>query len=114
MAGAAYLQAKAEAVVSKERSPGKSAAVTGVSYLASVVALALPYFLTRSMSLAFSVTLLMAIAIVSSFTFYNAVLNESEMKKELAENMAILFGTTMVAFLFGDVVGKVFHITSII
>jgi len=114
MAGAAYLQAKAEAVVSKERSPGRSAAVTGISYLASVVALALPYFLTKSMSLAFTVSLLMAIGIVSSFTFYNAVLNEADMKKELAENLAILFGTAVIAFLFGEFVGKVFHVSTII
>ena len=114
MAGAAYLQAKAEAVVASERSPGKSALVTGLSYLGSVVILALPYFLTKSMATAFTVSLLMAIAIVSSFTFYNAVLNEADFKRELAENLSILFGTAIIAFLFGEVIGSVFHISTII
>ena len=114
MAGAAYLQAKAESIVARERSPGRSATITGSSYLASVVVLALPYFLTRSMALAFTVSLSMAIAIVSSFTFYNAVLSEANMRRELLENLAILFGTAVIAYVFGDIIGEVFNIQGIL
>ena len=115
MAGAAYLQAKAEAVEDVlERTPGRSALVTGLSYIFSVVMLALPYFLTKHMAYAFAVSVVMAVGIVAGFTFYNSVLNESSFRRELAENLAILFGTAIVAYLFGDVIGRVFGLEHIL
>ncbi len=115
MAGAAYLQAKAEAVEGAlDRTPGRSALVTGLSYIFSVVMLALPYFLTKHMAYAFTVSVAMAVGIVAGFTFYNSVLNESSFRRELAENLAILFGTAIVAYLFGDVIGQVFGLEHIL
>lgn len=113
MSGAAYLQAKAEAGEAREN-PGKSAIVTGVSYLIAVIVLALPYFLTQHQITAFIISVVLAIIIVSGFTFYNSVLNEKEFKGELLENLMILFGTAIIAYLFGEVIGDLFGLQGIL
>lgn len=114
MAGAAYLQAKADQPVeAKGRSPGISAATTGLTYIFSVVLLALPYFLTRHQLTAFAISIIVAILIVSGFTFYNSVISESNFKRELTENLGILFGTAFIAYLFGDVIGAIFGLQNI-
>ncbi len=114
MAGAAYLQAKAELPTeTKGRSPAISALITGVTYIFSVVLLALPYFLTSHQFTAFVISILFAILIVSGFTFYNSVISESSFKRELTENLAILFGTAFIAYLFGDVIGAFFGLQNV-
>lgn len=113
MSGAAYLQAKADVGEARE-SPGRSAIVTGVSYLLAVIVLALPYFLTQHQITAFIVSVVLAIVIVSGFTYYNSVLNEKEFKGELLENLAILFGTAIVAYMFGEALGSIFGIQGIL
>ncbi|MEB3773858.1 MAG: rubrerythrin family protein [Desulfurococcales archaeon] len=115
MAGAAYLQAKAEIGQDQRgRHPGRSAAVTGISYLAAVIILALPYFITQHQLTAFAVSVGLAIVIVSGFTFYNSVLNEAPFKTELTENLLILFGTATIAFIFGDILGGIFGLEGIL
>lgn len=115
MAGAAYLQAKAEAPTgSKGRTPAMSSIVTGLSYMVSVVLLALPYFLTGDQLKAFLASISLAVLIVSGFTFYNSVISESNFRREIAENLLILFGTAFIAYLFGDVIGAVFGLQHIL
>lgn len=106
MAGAAYLQAK-HGGVEKSLNPVVSALVTGVSYIVAVVSLAIPYFLTKSMLLAFSLSLILAIALIFSFAFYGAVVNDREFRREALENVIILFATAIAAFLFGTFLGEV-------
>ncbi len=113
MSGAAYLQAKAEAEI--ERSdPGKSAIVTGVSYMVAVVILALPYFLTQHQLTAFIISIILAVILIAGFTYYNAVLNEKEFTPELIENSAILFGTAAIAYIFGGLLGSIFGLEGIL
>ncbi|MEB3780739.1 MAG: rubrerythrin family protein [Desulfurococcales archaeon] len=111
MAGAAYLQAKAEV---SDRKPGMSAWVTGTSYLAAVIALALPYFMTQHQLTAFIISVILAVLIISGFTYYNAVLSETPFKKEIMENLLILFGTAMVAYIFGNIIGGIFGLEGIL
>ncbi len=108
MAGAAYIQAKSEGIT--EKSPTKSAIITGVSYLLTVIALALPYFLAQHQLTAFVVSLILAVIIVAGFTYYNAVLSETSVKEELAENLAILFATAFISYIFGDFLAREFGI----
>ncbi len=106
MAGAAYLQAK-HGGVEKSLNPVVSSLATGVSYIIAVVSLAIPYFLTRSMLLAFSLSLMLAIVLIVSFAFYGSVVNDREFRREALENIAILFVTAIAAFLFGTILGEV-------
>ena len=65
MASAAYLQAKSDT----ERSALISAITTGVSYIVSVAVLALPYFMTGDMGLAFFVSTAIGVLMIAAFTF---------------------------------------------
>jgi VIT1/CCC1 family predicted Fe2+/Mn2+ transporter len=106
MATAAYLQAKQ----STERSPIVSAFITGLSYILAVVLLALPYFLTGNMLVAFIVSLAMAMLLTAYFTFYSAVLFDRHFGKEFLESAVLTLGTAIATYLFGEFLGKMFGI----
>lgn len=106
MAVAAYLKAKSEA----RTHPLPSALVTGVSYLLSVVLLALPYFVTESMVFAFVISTLIAVGMSVAFTFYVAVLQEIAFRREMIQNIGLLLGTAFATYFFGELLGKIFGI----
>ena len=106
MAGAAYLQAKHGSQVK----PSTSALITGISYIVSVVILALPYFLINSMLIAFAISLSGALVLAGLFTFYSAVIQGKNFVREFAESTSLLIGTAAASFLFGQVLGHVFGI----
>ncbi|MCL6623089.1 MAG: VIT1/CCC1 family protein [Fimbriimonadales bacterium] len=106
MGVAAYLKAKSEV----RGSPLALGSVTAVSYLVSVVVLALPYFLTPDMALAFGVSVVLAVALSVSFSFYVSVLNEVSFKREALENTLLLFGTALATYFFGELLGQIFGI----
>lgn len=109
MAAAAYLQAKHEGA----SKPSYSALATGAAYLAAVVLLALPYFATHSNIIAFIASVAVAVALVAFFTFYSSVVNDSSFKRELAESLAVLFGTATLSFAFGEVLGSIFGLSEV-
>ena len=109
MAAAAYIQAKHESV----KNPIPSALATGIAYIAAVVLLAAPYFITHSNILAFVVSVILAFVLVVAFTFYSSVINESNFKRELVESTVVLFATALVSYLFGSMLGKIFGLQSI-
>ncbi len=106
MASAAYLQAKHDIA----RSPLVSAAVTGVSYIAAVAVLALPYFITHDMLYAFSGSVIMAVLLTASFTFYGAVISDKSFKREFIESVALILGTAGATFAFGEFLGGLFGV----
>lgn len=106
MAVAAYLKAKSE----NRPNPFPSALVTGFSYLFSVVLLALPYFATGSMLLAFVVSTLLAIGMSVAFTFYVAVVNAQPFRSEMIQNILLLLGTAFATYFFGEILGRLFGI----
>ncbi|RMH74944.1 MAG: rubrerythrin family protein [Calditrichaeota bacterium] len=106
MGSAAYLQTKQ----GSEQHPFTSALITGISYLFAVTMLALPYFLTGNMLVAFGVSLLMALLLTAYFTFYSAVLFDREFLKEFVENSLLTLGTAIATYLFGEFLGRLFHI----
>jgi len=109
MASAAYLQAKHEL----GKSPRTSALMTGVSYILAVVALALPYFNIRHMLSAFAVSVSLGVAMIAGFTYYASVLQEKEFLREFLESTALMMGTALASYLFGDVLGTFFGIRGI-
>ncbi len=101
MSGAAYLQAKH----GRETRPIISAGVTGIAYIASVVLLALPYFIFRNMAEAFTASLLLATLVVGSFTYFSTVVQDKPFLKEFLESLALMLGTAFGSFLFGKALG---------
>lgn len=108
MASAAYLQAKQD----PDKSPILSAIITGVSYMVSVVCLALPYFLIHTMLIAFTVSTLVGAILLAAFTFYGAVVFDRKFSREFAESLSLMLGTALATYLLGIVVGDAFHVGS--
>jgi len=106
MASAAYLQAKH----GTSRSPARSAIITGGSYLLTVTVLALPYFILADMLLAFGLSLSLAIVTMAVFTFYGAVISEKSFPREFLISLALVMGTALGTYLFGDFLGTIFGI----
>jgi VIT1/CCC1 family predicted Fe2+/Mn2+ transporter len=109
MGVAAYLKAKSES----RKSPLTSALITSVSYLAAVICLATPYFLTHSMAVAFGVSTAFAVAMSMAFTFYVSVVNETRLGRELIENTTLLLGTAVATYFFGELIGSIFGVRGI-
>ncbi len=111
MASAAYIQAKQERAA---RSPGLSALATGLAYIFAVVLLALPYFMTHSMALAFTASVLMGVGLIAGFNYYAAVLFDRSFPREFAESVALMLGTAAATYMFGEIVGSMFGIPELL
>lgn len=107
MASAAYAQAKQ----GFKGSASVSAAFTGISYFASAIVLATPYFLTDNMILAVSSSITFAVIILAVTNYYNAVITEKSFIRDFAEMVGITFGATIVLFLLGQFIRSIFGIT---
>ncbi len=108
MASASYLQAKQDL----EKSPFISAAATGISYLCSVICLALPYFLIRTMFVAFATSTSVGILLIAGFTFYGAIVFDRKFWNEFGEAVMLMLGTAVATFFVGTIVGKIFHLNA--
>ncbi len=107
MGSAAYLQAKQE----PDKSAIASAFATGISYFFSVILLALPYFLIRTMIAAFTISTSVGIVLIAAFTFYGAVVFERKFWREFGEAAGLMLGTAVATFIWGAIIGAVFHIS---
>jgi len=109
MGSASYLQAKQD----PEKSAALSAFATGASYLFSVILLALPYFLIRSMIPAFIISTSVGIVLIALFTFYGTVVFENrKFWREFIEAVGLMLGTAVATFVWGFIVGKVFRVNT--
>ncbi len=106
MGSAAYIQAKQD----PEKSVIVSALTTGFSYFFSVVLLALPYFLIRSMMTAFVLSVVVGIALLAAFTFYGAVVFEKKFLRDFGESAGLMLFTAVATYILGIVVGDTFHL----
>jgi len=106
MGSAAYLQAKQD----PEKSAIASAFVTGVSYLGSVILLALPYFFIRTMLTAFATSTTVGALLLAAFTFYGAVLFDRKFLREFGEAFGLMMGTALATYILGVIVSGVFHV----
>jgi VIT1/CCC1 family predicted Fe2+/Mn2+ transporter len=97
MASAAFAQAKQ----GFQGSAKLSAAYTGISYFITAIVLATPYFLTRSMTLAISVSLALAVLLLTIITFYSSVISSKPFTRDFLEILLIMFGVTVALYLFG-------------
>ncbi len=107
MASAAYAQAKQGFA----GSASVSAAFTGISYFASALVLATPYFLTETMTYAVTASLAFAVIILAVTNYYNSVITEKAFTKDFLEMIGITFGATIVLFFLGQLIRSYFGIT---
>jgi len=101
MASAAYAQAKQ----GFSGSARWSAVYTGVTYMLTATALALPYFLTRSMVIALVASLVAGITLVAFITYYDSVISGRVFRRQFTEITAIILGATVALYLVGLVIG---------
>jgi VIT1/CCC1 family predicted Fe2+/Mn2+ transporter len=106
MGSAAYLQAKQD----PEKSAPVSAFITGISYMVSVICLALPYFLITTMITAFTVSTCIGILLLTGFTFFGSVVFDRHFLREIGESVGLMLGTALATYILGTVVGKAFHL----
>ena len=107
MASAAFAQAKQ----GFQGSARLSAIYTGVSYFVTAVALATPYFLTRVMLNALSVSLFVAVIILALATYYSSVISFKPFRRDFIEILLIMFGVTVALFFFGEFIRQITGIT---
>ena len=107
MASAAFAQAKQ----GFEGSPILAAGYTGGSYFVAAVALALPYFLTKAMISAISLSLVFDVTMIAFVTWYNSIISGGRFVKDFSELAGVMLGATFALYLFGNVIRAVFGIS---
>jgi VIT1/CCC1 family predicted Fe2+/Mn2+ transporter len=107
MASAAYAQAKS----GFQGSPVLSAFYTGISYFINAVLLATPYFLTKTMSLAISSSLTVAVAIIAFISYYNSVIANERFLRYFGELTGIMLGASAALYVIGEIIRLLLHIT---
>jgi len=107
MASAAFAQAKQ----GFEGKPGLAAAYTGGSYFVAAVVLALPYFLTKQMLGAITLSLVFGLAMIAFVTWYNSIILRSRFLKDFSELAGVMLGATFALYVFGNAIRLAFGIT---
>jgi vacuolar iron transporter family protein len=100
MASAAYAQAKQ----GFEGSAKWSAIYTGVSYMLTAILLALPYFLTRSMTLALGTSLIVGVILVAMMTYYDTVISNRHFKRQFLEIAGIILAASLALYIVGYII----------
>jgi VIT1/CCC1 family predicted Fe2+/Mn2+ transporter len=107
MASAAYAQAK----TGFKGSATLSAIYTGISYFVTAVILATPYFLTKIMVDALTVSLMLAVVLIAFISFYGSIISGGAFRKDFIEITSIMFGATVALYLIGTVIRYLVGIT---
>jgi len=111
MGAAAYMQSK----YSRDEliNPWRAGIFTGISYLISVIFLAIPYFLTKDMIMAFSFSISVASILILLFSFISSLLEKRNLIREFTENFLLIMLVSFASFMFGESLSRVFGIEGI-
>lgn len=107
MAASGYLSSKEDG---DEKAPIKSAIYTGTAYLITVALLITPFFIIDNVFISLAVTLLTAISIIFSYTFYIAVAKGYDFWKRFIEMAAISLTVAVISFGMGWVIKTFFGV----
>lgn len=107
MAGSEYLSTKAE---DTNRSPLKSAIITGVTYILTVFILISPYLFLTNYIFSLILALLFSILLVIIFNYYISVAKNLEFRKRFTEMSIIIFSVSLISFLIGILIKKLLGI----
>ncbi|HFA48315.1 MAG TPA: rubrerythrin family protein [Bacteroidetes bacterium] len=109
MAASGYLSSREEEV-NDEINPITAAIYTGVSYLATVAFLVLPYLLQDNPYIAVGAMLAITILIIAGYTYYISIAKAVSFKKRFIEMALISLGVAAISFGIGILVKKAFGI----
>jgi VIT1/CCC1 family predicted Fe2+/Mn2+ transporter len=99
MAASEYLSQRSEGATSTD--PKKAAVYTGITYIATVALLILPFLILQSPYIALVFTLIGAVLVIFVFTFYISVAKDLPFWKRFAEMAAISLGIAAISFVIG-------------
>ncbi|MEA4916589.1 VIT1/CCC1 transporter family protein [Proteiniphilum sp.] len=108
MAGSEYLSTKTENTGKVK--PLTSAIYTGIAYIATVIALILPYLIVKNVFIALLITVAIAVTIIYIFNFYVSVAKGTPFRKRFLEMVSISLGVATVSFFIGLIVNRIFNI----
>jgi VIT1/CCC1 family predicted Fe2+/Mn2+ transporter len=107
MAASEYLSKKSE---EGAKNPLKSSIYTGIAYMGAVLFLIFPYLVMNNLVFSLIWTLLNAIIIIFSFTYYISIAKDFSFKKRFFEMAAISMGVAFLSFGVGAIIRLVFGI----
>lgn len=110
MAASGYLSSKEEADANDTKSPLKSAIYTGTAYIFTVVILIVPYFLFSNVFLSLMLTLIFAISIIFTYTFYITTAKGQKFWPRFLEMTFISLTIAAISFGTGIALKKFFGI----
>jgi VIT1/CCC1 family predicted Fe2+/Mn2+ transporter len=108
MAASEYLSRRAEE--KKDHSPLKAAVYTGIAYIATVTLLVMSFLLLNNPLVSLAITLLFALLIIVSFTYYLAVVRDMPFKHRFLEMAGLCLGVSLISFGIGFVLRQAFGI----
>ena len=98
MVASEYLSEKSE---EGHKEPFRSAVYTGIAYILAVIFLVLPYFLLTNFYLALLHTLLIAILIILTFSYFVAVVKDISFARFFGEMVLISLRVATISFFIG-------------
>ena len=102
MAASGYFQAKEDGL----RTPLKSAAYTGITYIAVVLLLIAPYFILINIYASLATTLAIALVIVAGYTFYITTAKKQPFWRRFAEMATISLAVAAISFVIGAILNS--------
>jgi vacuolar iron transporter family protein len=107
MGSSEYLSQKSE---DGTTDPKKAAVYTGITYMATVMLLILPFLVLTSPYAALVLTLLGAVAVIFVFTYYLSVAKDLPFRSRFLEMLAISFGIAAISFVIGLAIRLVLNV----
>lgn len=98
MAASVYLSTKTEG---EEKDPLKASFYTGAAYVAAVTVLIAPFLLLGNPFFALLLSIVGAILLILTFTFYFSVVRNVSFKKRFLEMLVICLGVASLSFMIG-------------
>jgi len=108
MAASEFLSTQSSA--DEQADPRRAATYTGVTYVATVVLLILPFLLISNYLVALAVTLVVAMLVVLAFTYYVSVAQDLAFRRRFLQMAGIILGVALVSFGIGYLVRVFFGI----
>ena len=108
MGASEYLSSSEEDL--EQKSPIKAALYTSIAYFFTVVILIIPFFLISQPLIALSFTIVFAVSIIFTFTFYISVAKSISFKKRFIRITSISLGVAFISLIIGILVKIIFNI----
>lgn len=107
MAASEYLSTKSEET---SKAPGRAALYTGIAYVFTVLVLVLPYLLFNNLYLCLGLSLLIAVLIIASFTYYISVAEDQPFRRRFVEMAGLSLSIAALSFGIGFLIRELFGV----